>query len=1219
METHPLDSALTTLTTPDSEKAWHLLALLLSIGRPARPSELASRCTSFPASTHLVQRLCSIANSPLSLSEDLYVTPSLLAVTALAEAVSCSGAGGALSPYLGKRKRVVLDCGFVPSEKRRLIVDFENANEANGARKAVICTPPKIHFHMTDYLSRRINMLPSDVAVGVNKLMFNSPLFIEYSAGPSSCGVKNIDNVEDQMETNLVLQRSVNNTIMACVDDLEPTVPTVSDDLVLYEEANMHEVDSLAKSYLEKSKQSIMSPVLDENVSGSCKVTNVTILEDERIVGDSEDELFVDPGNPNGETENISQPHSAVSDTLPGIDSRKLEEEDYEDTISLKKRLIRILETRAKRPATDLSVAERQLLLPSAKVSNNLVLSEVANMLEKVSNDLVLYEVDNMLERTKQSIMSPALDKNVSSSHKVTNATILEDVRAVGDKEEELLVDSSNSNGESENLCSQPYAAVSDKLHGIDSRRLKEEDYEDTIPVKRHTIRHETQTICPETDFFSAKLSNDLVLYEGANMHEIVSQAKPYPEKTKQSIMLALDENFSGSCKGTNARNLEDKRIVGAAEEGLLVDPGNPNGETENLSQTYTAVSDKLPGIDSRRLEEENHEDTIPVNKSLMRRNETQTICPATEFYVPQKQLLKSSATIKAIHKDKISSRLQSLYGCGLEQDQAVGTPKAPHHKMDQKTNSMVHKSKQNCGDMHINERKKRHKSISSKVQPEKKELPNFDSYMVEEEEGSGGYGTVYRARTKNDRTRVAIKCPHANAHKNHANNELRMLERFGGKNFVIKYEGCIKNGNSNCFVLQHVEHDRPEILKKEIDVCELRWYGYCLFRALASLHKQGIVHRDVKPGNFLFSRKANKGYLIDFNLAMDLHQKYGNISKSRGRFDVNSNDEKLITAKFLPPITLRKLPSGKSLLTANGETSKGFKSTFDMKDLKKMAFSQMKANNDSCGRKVIKSQGADGSGITSVKDVTSTRTPSAERLREPLPCQGRKELISLVQEARESPNHEASSVSALMRKRVPAPPVNVDGKLFHVTPMPMHSTANGIGGPCLIRSRGVGKHKEGPCVGTKGFRAPEVLFRSPHQGHKIDVWSAGVTLLYLLIGRTPFFGEPEQNIKDIAKLRGSEDLWEVAKLHDRESSFPVDLYSTDCLPSIKLKDWCRRSTKRPDFFEKIPRPLFDLVDKCLTVNPRLRISAEEALKHEFFAPCHEELRKHRLQRQVLF
>jgi serine/threonine protein kinase len=27
-------------------------------------------------------------------------------------------------------------------------------------------------------------------------------------------------------------------------------------------------------------------------------------------------------------------------------------------------------------------------------------------------------------------------------------------------------------------------------------------------------------------------------------------------------------------------------------------------------------------------------------------------------------------------------------------------------------------------------------------------------------------------------------------------------------------------------------------------------------------------VHRDVKPGNFLFSRDQIKGYLIDFNLA---------------------------------------------------------------------------------------------------------------------------------------------------------------------------------------------------------------------------------------------------------------------------------------------------------------------------------------------------------------
>lgn len=69
-------------------------------------------------------------------------------------------------------------------------------------------------------------------------------------------------------------------------------------------------------------------------------------------------------------------------------------------------------------------------------------------------------------------------------------------------------------------------------------------------------------------------------------------------------------------------------------------------------------------------------------------------------------------------------------------------------------------------------------------------------------------------------------------------------------------------------------------------------------------------------------------------------------------------------------------------------------------------------------------------------------------------------------------------------------------------------------------------------------------------------------------------------------------------------------------LQSLKLHDWCKQNTRRPKFLNLIPRSLFDLVDKCLTVNPRLRISAEEALRHEFFHPCLEALRKHRLLKQ---
>lgn len=616
------------------------------------------------------------------------------------------------------------------------------------------------------------------------------------------------------------------------------------------------------------------------------------------------------------------------------------------------------------------------------------------------------------------------------------------------------------------------------------------------------------------------------------------------------------------------------------------------------------------------------HIDTAKKDKPL----QSNAVLARTQSF-GQKQLGKSSPNSKPFQRDALdhvelrnSKALKNNNTASLLLDKE-------QLRRDGKSIPMKPKHKQNYDlGMSIKERKGNPKENgdnficnSTKNQLEQKQLPDFESYIVEEEEGSGGYGTVYRARRKSDGLKFAIKCPHSNANRQHVHNELKMLQRFGGKNFVIKYEGSFKNGNSDCLVLQHVEHDRPEVLKRDMDVSQLRWYGYCMFRALAGLHKQGIVHRDVKPGNFLFSRKVNKGYLIDFNLALDLHQKYGTSDKTKLSHATSFNSGPIPLAKSLPPTKQRRNSTAKLEEGINEEAAKGVKSLIRPKNLKRKA-DQEKVGTDIANRSIIKSQGADGSGITSVKDATSNRTPSAERLREPLPCQGRRELINLVQEALQGSNHVDTNGPTSKRKRVAATPGKVERKYVYITPMPLHSSGIAIGGAGLLKSKGDGKQKrEGPCVGTKGFRAPEVLFRSVHQGTKLDIWSAGVTLLYFIIGRTPFAGDPDQNIKEIVKLKGNEDLWEVAKLHNRESSFPADLFDVKSLSPVKLQDWCLRNTRKLDFLEIIPQSLMDLVDKCLTSNPRLRISAEEALRHEFFTPCHETTqRKHRLYRQGL-
>ena len=100
-----------------------------------------------------------------------------------------------------------------------------------------------------------------------------------------------------------------------------------------------------------------------------------------------------------------------------------------------------------------------------------------------------------------------------------------------------------------------------------------------------------------------------------------------------------------------------------------------------------------------------------------------------------------------------------------------------------------------------------------------------------------------------------------------------------------------------------------------------------------------------------------------------------------------------------------------------------------------------------------------------------------------------------------------------------------------------------------------------GEIIGTLIYCSPEVLKNNYNK--ECDIWSCGVIMYALLSGHFPFYGKTEDEIKKKI-LSGKFDF-------------------------------------NPKYFKDVSDKAKDLIKKCLIYDKYKRISAEDALKHEFF------------------
>ena len=150
-----------------------------------------------------------------------------------------------------------------------------------------------------------------------------------------------------------------------------------------------------------------------------------------------------------------------------------------------------------------------------------------------------------------------------------------------------------------------------------------------------------------------------------------------------------------------------------------------------------------------------------------------------------------------------------------------------------------------------------------------------FDHFEIEEELGVGGMGTVYRALDRNLGRSVALKLLQKEQSKNPE--FIAQFAREAAITAAINHPHVVKvfsTGQDHGLVYIAMELvdqgslDERLTRSKILEEAEVLTMGIQVAEGLNAAFQRGLIHRDVKPGNILFSN-AKTAKIVDFGLAV--------------------------------------------------------------------------------------------------------------------------------------------------------------------------------------------------------------------------------------------------------------------------------------------------------------------------------------------------------------
>jgi serine/threonine-protein kinase len=182
-----------------------------------------------------------------------------------------------------------------------------------------------------------------------------------------------------------------------------------------------------------------------------------------------------------------------------------------------------------------------------------------------------------------------------------------------------------------------------------------------------------------------------------------------------------------------------------------------------------------------------------------------------------------------------------------------------------------------------------------------------INQYKIEEKIGSGGQGTVYKARdTKLNRTAVIKILPpeltQKTANFKRFEREAQLCSQLDHSNICTIYDFNEANG-VYYIAMQFVDgkNVRQLVAGRPLEVRSAISIAIQVTDALAYAHSKNIIHRDIKAGNIMVT-DSGQVKILDFGLAKLLEDEYADEARGQDRSEITELGIPYGTATYAAP-----------------------------------------------------------------------------------------------------------------------------------------------------------------------------------------------------------------------------------------------------------------------------------------------------------------------------